>query len=154
MAYIYAPRPADRDAPLIWNVNGAVGAPPAQNNREDVLLVQFALHLLSQLSKASPALRAATKAVRITGTIDPETIAAIRAVQEDDRKWGGAIVDGRVSPAKGGAWYAKGGLWTIADLNAVFAGRVGKDFWPRIDRIHGCPGELVQMVRREVLGSM
>jgi hypothetical protein len=61
-------------------------------------------------------------------------------------------VDGRVSPAKGGIWYGPGAIWTIADLNGVFQRRL-KNIWPRIDRIAGCPGELKEMVRREVLGN-
>ena len=46
----------------------------------------------------------------------------------------GTIVDGRVNPARG-VLYAKGGEWTIVDLNAVF-----RRFFPKISlRLHDHP---------------
>src|SRR5262245_12259879 len=43
MAYLVAPRPSNKELPVFYNVEGAVGAQPATNLREDVLLVQFIL---------------------------------------------------------------------------------------------------------------
>jgi hypothetical protein len=154
MAYFYAPRPAHPDLPAFFNVNGVVGAPPAQNGREDVLLVQFAFNLIGfhPISTTSPAVLAAAKAVRMTGAIDPETVAAIRAVQEHLKvKHPGQIVDGRVSPAHGDIFY--GEIWTVCHLNFTFQARF-KDVWPRLDKIPGCPSEIQQMVHREVIGGV
>jgi hypothetical protein len=155
MAYLYAPRPCDPDVPAFFNVHGVVGAAPAQNSREDVLLVQFAMNLLSSrpMETSSPTVLAAVKAVRMTGTIDAETVAAIRALQENLKaRHPGQIVDGRVSPAKGGISYGTA-LWTVCHLNVTIQRRF-KDIWPRIDKIPGCPGEIQQMVRRELIGSV
>jgi hypothetical protein len=154
MAYFYAPKPADPNLPAFFNVNGVVGAAPAQNHREDVLLVQFAFNLigLHPLGQTSPKVLAAAKGVRPTGVIDPETIAAIRALQENYKtKHPGQVVDGRVSPAHGGVSYGAA-VWTVCHLNGTFQIRF-KDIWPRIDHIPGCPNEIQQMVRREVLGA-
>jgi hypothetical protein len=155
MAYFYAPRPAGPDMPAFFNVNGVVGASPAQNHREDVLLVQFAFNLirLRPLGTTTPAVLAAAKAVRMTGTIDTETVAAIRAVQENLKaKHPGEIVDGRVRPADGGVSVGKA-VWAVRHLNGTIQTRFG-DVWPRLDKIPGCPSEIQQMVRREVLGGL
>jgi hypothetical protein len=155
MAYFYAPRPGDANLPVFFNVSGSVGAAPAQNGREDVLLVQFAFNQigLRPLGQTSPKVLEAAKAVRVTGIIDPETVAAIRALQENYRaKHPGQVVDGRVSPARGGVSYGAA-VWTVCHLNGTFQIRF-KDIWPRIDQIPGCPNEIQEMVRREVLGGV
>lgn len=156
MAHLLAPQPPLPELPVFFNVDGVVGAPQAQNKREDVLLVQFAFKLIADspfpgTPPRSPALLAAAKAVQVTGTIDAATINAIRVRQQDNKKINPAtVVDGRVSPAKGG--YRYGAAWTIALLNDAIQDR-HVDIWPRIDKIPGCPEELKQMVIRTVAGT-
>jgi hypothetical protein len=150
MAHLLAPQPSNPDLPVFFNVDSQVGAPPAPNKREDVLLVQFAFKVNSDnATKASPRLLAAAKAVKVTGTVDQETITAIRVLQEELAK--GTVVDGRVSPAKGGYSYGSG-MWTIVILNNSMQESF-VDIWPRIDKIPGCPAELKQMVMRQVAGK-
>ena len=154
MAHLMAPQPSHPELPVFFNVDGVVGAAPAVNNREDVLLVQFIFNVIATSPRPTtdPVLLAAARAVRLTGTIDPATITAIRAHQTVDRRISGnpnQVVDGRVSPAKGG--YSYGALWTIAELNNNLQDR-HVNIWPRIDTIPGCPAELRQMVVRAVAG--
>ena len=151
MAHLVAPRIPEPELPVFFNVDGVVGANPAQNLREDVLLVQFAFQVLGKdpIATTPPEVTAASKAVRVTGTIDKETINAIFALQ---RALGNpaTVVDGRVSPVKGGYSYGKA-MWTIVHLNNFLQNR-NVDVWPRIDKISGCPSELKQMVVRQVAG--
>jgi len=150
-----APQPADPALPLFFNVDSVVGAAPAQNLREDVLLVQFYLRTIGDkpLAKTDPDLAAACRKVNVTGVIDPETIAAIRLRQQVAKSLDGnsaTVIDGRISPAKLG--YSYGQLWTIVFLNSDIQGR-NKDVWPRLDKIAGCPPELKEMVSRTVVGK-
>lgn len=154
MAHLLAPQPPDPELPVFFNVDGVVGAAPAQNLREDVLLVQFALSKLADSRLPVRAeMRAVLKAVRVTGAIDPETITAIREVQAMYKRgtYPGTIVDGRVSPARGGYDYG-GACWIIVHLNnEIQSDHV--NVWPRIDKIPGCPAELQKMVLRTVAGE-
>ena len=152
MAHLLAPQPSDPELPVFFNVNGVVGAQPAQNNREDVLLVQFYLKLMGDnpLPTSTPDFLAAAKQVRLTGVIDQATIQAIRAFQSG--RGPGQVVDGRVSPAKGGGYSYGSGLFTIAQMNESVQHR-NIDVWPRIDRISSCPQELADMVKRTVIGK-
>jgi len=105
MAHLLAPQPSHPSMPVFFNVDGVVGAAPAQNEREDVLLVQFILRVIAKSPDAmtEPQLQGA---VRVTGMIDPATINAIRALQTGFKKeMPGQVVDGRVSPARGGYTY-------------------------------------------------
>lgn len=155
MAHLLAPQQSLPTLPVFYNVDGVVGAAPAQNKREDVLLVQFAFVVMasSPASTSSPAMRSAAAAVKLTGVADPATINAIVAAQQEIKSKGqsGTVVDGRVSPAKGTYAYGSG-TWTIVHLNESIQGRHIK-IWPRIDQIAGCPGELQQMVVRTVQGT-
>ena len=153
MASLLAPQTPAAEMPVYFNVDATVGAAPAENRREDVLLVQFYCSLISKgTSTLTAEERASFDAVKVTGVVDAETIAAIRAAQMKMKKQQpGTVVDGRVSPAKGGYNYG-GGFWTIASLNSV----VHKDnmnTWPRIDKIAGCPAEIQQMVKRTLVGN-
>lgn len=153
MAHLFAPRPLNPELPIFFNVDGVVGAGPAANKREDVLLVQFAFKVAagSAHQRISHDERAAFGAVNVTGVVDAATINAIRAEQNDQRRTHGTgVVDGRVSPAKGGTHYA-GSAWSISRLNNNMQD-IYCDIWPRIDKIPGCPSELIQMVVREVVG--
>ena len=155
MAHIEMTKPRSEYLPVFYNVDGVVGAPPADNKREDVLLVQFFIVLIGRSPKPDipPNVVAALKAVQLTGVADAQTIAAIKAFQESNRqKRPNAVVDGRASPAKPGMRYAPGALWTIVQLNFVCK-NLHPDVWPRIDKIQGCPDDLKKMVEREIVGK-
>jgi hypothetical protein len=88
----------------------------------------------------------------VTGVIDTPTIAAIKDIQTRHKKINpGAIVDGRMSPAKGGYNYG-GGDWVITRLNDKVQNE-NKVHWPRIDKTDGCPEELEVMVVRTLVGT-
>lgn len=147
MAHLFVPQPTMVDLPVFFNVDGVVGAQPAQNNREDVLLVQFAFNVLFKAGRTEFA------GVSVTGIIDTPTIQAIRTFQQHFVEKGShATVDGRVSPAKVGYSYGGGGFWTIVFLNNEIQDR-NTSLWPRIDNISGCPVELKAMVKRTVVGT-
>jgi hypothetical protein len=153
MAHLLAPQQSKPTLPVFFNVDGVVGAAPAVNNREDVLLVQFAFTVMAskRLPGASDAFYQAASAVKMTGTIDQATINAITAMQVEVKKsQPSTVVDGRVSPAKGTYGYG-GGVYSIGHLNESMQHRHIEN-WPRIDKIPGCPPELKQMVVRTVQG--
>lgn len=146
-----APQPSFEGLPVFFNVNGVVGAPPAQNAREDVLLVQFLFRVIGR-NVADPAAKAVLNAVQVTGVIDAPTIAAIKDIQTRHKKNNpGAIVDGRMSPAKGGYSYGAA-EWAVVRLNENVQNS-HLDIWPRIDKLDGCPAELTAMVIRTVVGT-
>jgi hypothetical protein len=154
MAHILAPQSSDETIPVFYNVNGVVGAPPASNIREDVLLVQFFINDTGKKGfTTAPELRKVLQAVRLSGAIDAATINAIEAWQKNLRVRHpnpGQVIDKRVSPAKGAYFYGPG-MWTIVDMNRhVRAFNLSQ--WPRIDLIDGCPEELKQMVMRVLVG--
>lgn len=156
MAHLEAPKPISEAMPVFFNVDGVVGAQPAQNIREDVLLVQFAFKVMagSPIATTNPELLAAARAVTVDGICGPVTINAIRANQESYRRENpGKVVDGRVSPTRGGYSYGGGAAWTIVRLNRSIQFR-NIQIWPRIDNIMGCPPELKAMVKRQVVGRL
>jgi hypothetical protein len=153
MAHLLVPQPLDAQLPVFFNVDGVVGAPPAQNLREDVLLVQFGFKVIadSPVATTGQDVLAAAKAVQVTGNIDAATINAIRTMQQSFKAKNPAqVVDGRVSPARNGYSYGQA-LWIITHLNNSIQNR-HVDSWPRIDKIPACPVELKQMVIRTVAG--
>jgi hypothetical protein len=116
--------------------------------------VQFAFKVIADSPRPTTGaeLLAAAKAVPLTGTIDPgqpgaPTINATRVMQKTSVN-PNAVVDGRVSPARGGYSYGSA-LWSIVQLNNSMQDRL-VDIWPRIP---GCPSEPKQMVVRTVAGS-
>jgi hypothetical protein len=151
VAHVAAPKPSNPALPIFFNVDGVVGAQPAANKREDVLLVQFLFRAIASSSKPfkSPATQAAASAVQMTGIIDPKTINAIRVMQQNSGD-PGKVADGRVSPAQSGYSYG-GATWSITDLNITLRDRF-REHWPRIDKIPLCPDELKQMVIRTLVG--
>jgi len=154
MAHLLAPKPAEIQLPVFYNVDGVVGARPATNNREDVLLVQFAFYLVGQNpTTISRDVAEAARAVTVDGVVDPITINAITTLQRAAKRRAGfpsKVVDGRVSPARGGYRYGSD-VWTIANLNNLMQ-NLYVNIWPRIDNIPGCPPELKAMVKRQVVG--
>lgn len=155
MAHLVAPQRSKPTLPVFFNVDAVVGAAPAANNREDVLLVQFALAAMAAnpLPETSKDFYVAASAVRPTGNIDLATINAIKAMQiEVKKKFPNSIVDGRVSPSTGSYGYGGGGGYSIVTLNESVQMR-NIDVWPRLDKIPGCPLELKQMVVRTVQGT-
>jgi hypothetical protein len=150
MAHVLAPRPSSSVLPVFFNVDGVVGAQPATNKREDVLLVQFLFRAIANSGKPfkAPATQAAATAVQMTGNIDDKTINAIRTMQQNSAQ--GKIADGRVSPAVLGYSYGPA-TFSITDLNASLRQRF-PDVFPRIDKIPSCPGELKTMVIRALVG--
>jgi hypothetical protein len=153
VAHLMSPQPSVPDLPVFFNVDGVVGAVPAENRREDVLLVQFLLKIIGDSPEATsdPAAVAACKQVKPTGVIDPATVAAITASQQSAKKNNpNVVVDGRISPAKGG--YSYGATWTVVRLNKS-AQKRHKGNWPRIDKIPGCPDELKATVTRVLVGT-
>lgn len=154
MAHLFVPKPGLPSLPVFFNLDGVVGAAPAVNNQEDVLLIQFIFSVMgaSPLPTTPASVTSLFRAVRVTGSIDAQTIAAIRAEQELRKKDNpSTVVDGRVSPAVGGYVYG-GGTYSIAQLNDNLQNRnVG--VWPRIDLIPNCPAGLRAMVTRTVSGT-
>lgn len=150
MARLFMTNHPEEDLPVFYNVDAVVGATPSDNKREDVLLVQFCLERVAKqpLPDSNPEAVAEAKAVKTTGVIDPATINAIRGIQKRNK---GSIVDGRVSPCKMEYFYGSG-AFTIVHLNLSLHRR-HSDVWPRIDKIPGCPDELVQMVKRTCIGK-
>lgn len=154
MAHFMSPQPAAEGLPTFFNVDKVVGAAPAANQREDVLLVQYAFKMIADAPMATtdPALLAAAKLVQVTGNIDVKTITAIQQFQLSRKKKNPAqVVDGRVSPAQGGYTYGQA-AWIITYLNDAMQERA-MDHWPRIDKLASCPSELKLMVKRTVVGS-
>jgi len=154
MAQLLIPQPPDLELPVFFNVDGVVGAQPAQNLTEDVLLVQFFLSQIARTPRATtpPELVAACKAViPSNGTIDDATIRAIRVFQQEMKKQSPVqIVDARVSPSRGSTTFGAA-LFTIVVLNKAVRTRI-LDIWPRIDKIEKCPLDLKKMVGRELVG--
>ena len=149
MAHLLAPRPPLDELPVFFNVDGAVGAPPAQNQREDVLLVQFCFEAIGRSPKPTTSAEVveACRRVKVTGIIDDATISAISAFQRSGTHQN--VVDGRVSPANG---YLYGNAaFSIVNLNEALQDR-NVDIWPRIDKIPNCPPELRKMVVRTCSG--
>jgi hypothetical protein len=52
-ARLLAPQSPNADLPVFFNVENVVSADPAQNQREEVLLVQFALQLIGKSPRPS-----------------------------------------------------------------------------------------------------
>lgn len=154
MANLVAPLQANPELPVFFNVDGVVGASPAENRREDVLLVQFILKSVGEKPQDQMTAdeKAVFKAVNVTGICDAATINAIKLVQRKKNAVNKSIVvDGRVSPARGGYNYSGNGTWTIAIINDLMQDK-NTDVWPRIDLMPTCPPEVKAMVKRAVVG--
>ena len=108
--HVLVPRPLALDVPLFFNVDSSVGNNGMNSIRVDILLVQFMIRKLGELStNVSPDRRARMSRVVADGLSGPNTIDGIRAIQEvmrDSRP--ATIVDGRVSSARGYDYTAGG----------------------------------------------
>jgi hypothetical protein len=143
--HLVTTRPVVSDLPIFFNVDTSVGKGGQNSSQEDILLVQF---LLQATAEASPPAKGSADAIRqraanlpVTGLADAATTDCIHAWQEARKPTlPGTIVDGRVNPARG-VLYAKGGEWTIVDLNAVFR-RFFPKIWPRLHDHPKCPALL------------
>ena len=149
MVHVLAPRPPHPNLPVFFNVDAAVGPSPAANMPEDVMLVQFLIRLIGENpgGMGNDATQTFLQ-VRPTGIMDPQTIAAIKAIQTLEKK----PADGRVSSAQG---YKYGAVfYTIVDLNFSIRDRVRfHPIWPNLDKIGGCPPSLQRAVRRALVGA-
>ena len=148
MAHLVASKRSSSNLPAFFNLDGDVGAQPAENHREDVLLVQFAFAAMASdpPPDTSKEFFVAAAAVRPTGNMDMATINAIKAMQIELRTLKPKVqVDGRLRPAKA----EDGESDTIIDLNESIQIR-NTGVWPRIDKIAGCPMELKSLGLRAV----
>lgn len=106
------PRPFEGLANIV-NVLFAVG-PGQPNVPEDLKVVQNLLHAIA-LGQAG---RTGVAAPQVTGHFDAATGFWIFYLQSTLRAGGAGVVDGIVSPARGGAYF-RGTPWFIAHLNAA-----------------------------------
>lgn len=153
MAHLLAPQASNPELPVFFNVDHAVGTMPATNLREDVLLVQFLLTVMAKNPPPgrSPQFQAALGEVRFSGVADDATKNAIRAAQEEAKRFQPqTVVDGRVSSAKGYS-FGQSSNWIIVHLNESVQ-ESNLSIWPRIDQIPGCPEEIKKLVVRTVQG--
>lgn len=154
MAYLVVPKKFSPTLPVFFNLHGVVGAAPAANHREDVLLVQFAFWTMAAdpSPETSKEFYVAASAVQPTGNIDLATINAIKVMQiELRRSRPGVIVDGRLNPATEDN-APRDEANTIMSLNQSIHHQ-NLSVWPRLDKIAGCPMEIKEMVVRTVQGS-
>ena len=150
-------KPNEERLPIIFNVDGVVGAAPAANKPDDVVLVKSFLRMLSDFPlNTSAAVVAACKAIVINTSSDSALIAAIKAFQDDVKKFKkdpGVVVDGRVSPAKESFRYQLGIPWTIVQLNGQVksAARFGP-VWPAIHLSTNCNATLSPIAKKTIFG--
>jgi hypothetical protein len=141
--HVLAPQPADPKLPLFFNVDESVGN-MGVNNPEDVLLVQFMMRTVAEMTPAQNAEGASRRErmllMPVSDYCDEATMDGIRAWQEGRKDTiPGTVVDGRVSPARG--YFYGGGEWTIVDVN-VFFRKLFPNVWPRLQDVPNCPPAL------------
>ena len=147
--HMFVPKPAAPDLPMFFNVDQSVGHLGANARQEDILLVQFMIRKIAEVSPAAPTPEGQQRKLRallvpLSGVCDEATIDGIRAWQEANQKNNpGTVVDGLVNPARG---YSYGpGFWTIVKLNASMRFYF-RNVWPRLQDLPGCPPALAQRV--------
>ena len=143
--HVFAPKPAQDDFQMFFNVDQSVGQNGSNTNSDDILLVQFFIKTLgNQLPPTTPEGRRRKERamnVPLTGRVDAATIDGIRAFQEITT----GTPDGRVSVARGYSYGA--GYWTIAELNASIRDHFRR-VWPRLQDIPGCPNAIASRVSK------
>jgi hypothetical protein len=157
MVQMLAAKPYQSAIPVIFNVEGAVGASPALNKPEDVVLVKAFLRKLGDTPgpRLDAATIAACKAVQVSSTPDPTLITAIKAFQTNlKKKDPNIVVDGRVSPAKEGYSYHAGTPWSIVQLNYDMKAeeRFGA-VWPCVHLASNCHPLLQGVAKKAIYGS-
>jgi hypothetical protein len=151
MAKLFIPAAVDSDLPVFYNVDAVVGAAPAANNREDVLLVQYLMRAHHTRYVKNQEARILLKTMPLHGVADQHTIAGIVKVQESVKKiFPTTIVDGRASQAKGYSYGAS--FYTIAILNE-FVQREHYELWPRLDKMPEAPPGIRDLVFRTLVGG-
>ena len=127
----------DTQGPIFfWNVDAAVGLHGA-NNFDDVMFVQWCFYKLSKWDRIPADLRKVLAQTPVSGSCtgrdnDP-LVTSIKAFQASELMTG--MVDGRVSPAKGGGYYKYYGdkqAFLILRLNGVLR-VLHPQQYPRID---------------------
>ncbi len=158
MVQMLAAKPFQPTVPVIYNVEGPVGAAPATNHPDDVVLVKSFLKMLSDAPtpRIDPPLQAACKAIVISTNPDAALIAAIKAFQTNlKKKDPNIIVDGRVSPAKENYSYtSKGTPWSIVQLN--FDMKAPERFgpvWPCVHLAKNCHPMLLPIAKKAIFGA-
>jgi hypothetical protein len=158
MVHILVSKPNEDRLPLIYNVDGVVGASPAVNRPDDVILVKGFLKMIGDvpLTTASEELTSTCKALIVSATPDPDMITAIRLFQENVRTAKnnpGVVVDGRVSPAQSNYRYDTNIPWTIVQLNLMMkaASRFGP-VWPAIHLAPNCNPALAEVAKKTIFG--
>jgi hypothetical protein len=157
MVHVLASNPREPAIPVIFNVDGAVGAAPAANHGDDVVLVKAFLKRLGDIGYAQfdEATSNLLKSLVVNGVSDSSLINAIRAFQTiaKNRQSPAAIVDGRVSPAKSSYQYSAGTLWTIVNLNYVMKNPLHFGaVWPCIHLDAKCPPLLAPIIKSAISG--
>jgi len=143
--HIATTRPMISNLPIFFNVDTSVGKSGQNSSKEDILLVQFLLKATAEVAPNGKgdgeASRQRALKVPVTGVADDLTMDGIHAWQEArKRSLPATIIDGRVDPARG-VFYAKGGEWTIVDLNGIFR-TLFPNIWPRLQDHPKCPAIL------------
>lgn len=145
MVHVLAPKPAVSGIPVFFNVDSSVGRNGQNSSMDDILLVQYFLSLIGK--NPTPGSKLGHLAdVPVTGTVNPQTIAGIEAIQVAN----GASADGRVSVAKGYKFGSS--FFTIVSLNFNVKGRFRAQ-WPNIEEMPACPPLLNMACRRALSGT-
>jgi hypothetical protein len=158
VAIILACRPYFDVIPVIYNVEGVVGAMPAVNKPDDVALVKAFLRKMGDVpgTRISATTAAACKAIQVNSTADEALITAIRAYQTDlKKKDPHIVVDGRVSPANESFMYhATGSPWTIVQLNGDMKSKTRfGSVWPCVHLAKDCDPTLRVIAKKAIFGS-
>lgn len=151
MVHVLAPQPSDRVyLPVFLNIDGAVGESAPNANPQDIAFVQYILRTIGNRPRGTAiAVGEVLRQVHPTGAMDPQTIAAIRALQSTRAP--GVARDGKVSSARG---YTYDGVHTfmIVELNDAMRNRY-PDLYPRLDRVPDCPPHVATAIRDAVIGT-
>jgi hypothetical protein len=157
MVHVLVAKPDEERLPVIFNVDAVVGATPAANNPDDVVLVKAFLKMMADVPlDTGSELVTACQAIVVNGSSDSALVTAIRAFQNEvKRRTGNAtvIVDGRVSPAKESYRYAAGTPWSIVQLNVQMkaVARFGP-VWPCVHLASNCPAALAPVAKKAIFG--
>lgn len=132
-----------------WNVDCSVGKGGENTLRADVLYVQWYYRLAADQSETPPERKAVYREVGLTGHctgLDSDPL--VRAITLHQRSINHPQVDGRVSVAKGSG-KLDGTAFFILRIGARIA-RMYPEYWPRLDKIPGCPLEVAEAARQAV----